>query len=567
MKILSIENLSISFGQNDKLVEAVKCLNLDLNQGEILGIVGESGSGKSVTAMSITRLLSSSAQYVSGRIQYFNEDKTIELLSIKENELQGIRGRAISIIFQEPMSSLNPLLTCGDQVAEGLLAHKLLPRNEVKDKVLFWFSKVGIQEPNRVYQSFPHQLSGGQLQRVLIALALCCKPKIVIADEPTTALDVGIQKKILDLLLELKKEFNLSIIFISHDLGVIQYLCDRVVVMRHGSKVEESETSEVFINPKQNYTKGLIYSRPSIKYKLRRLPTVTDFEKNPEYKNWKDDINLINSTEQDRKNIELSQAKILIDVNNLKIEFIQSRNWFGKITKKIVAIQQASFKIHEGEVLGLVGESGSGKSSLGKGILGLTQISSGSVIYKGIELTKLSNKEWRPLRKELQIVFQDPYSSLNPRKNIYSAITEPMIVHQIYSNEKERKEKAVDLLETVGLKSEHLQRYPHQFSGGQRQRICIARALALNPRFIVCDESVSALDVSVQAQVLNLLVELKSKFGLSLLFITHDLSVVNFIADRIIVLQNGTIKEEGYPYQIINNPKSEYTKSLIDSLI
>ncbi|MCC6817251.1 MAG: ABC transporter ATP-binding protein [Saprospiraceae bacterium] len=567
MKILSIENLSISFGQNDKLVEAVKCLNLDLNQGEILGIVGESGSGKSVTAMSITRLLSSSAQYVSGRIQYFNEDKTIELLSIKENELQGIRGRAISIIFQEPMSSLNPLLTCGDQVAEGLLAHKLLPRNEVKDKVLFWFSKVGIQEPNRVYQSFPHQLSGGQLQRVLIALALCCKPKIVIADEPTTALDVGIQKKILDLLLELKKEFNLSIIFISHDLGVIQYLCDRVVVMRHGSKVEESETSEVFINPKQNYTKGLIYSRPSIKYKLRRLPTVTDFEKNPDYKNWKDDINLINSTEQDRKNIELCQAKILIDVNNLKIEFIQSRNWFGKITKKIVAIQQASFKIHEGEVLGLVGESGSGKSSLGKGILGLTQISSGSVIYKGIELTKLSNKEWRPLRKELQIVFQDPYSSLNPRKNIYSAITEPMIVHQIYSNEKERKEKAVDLLETVGLKSEHLQRYPHQFSGGQRQRICIARALALNPRFIVCDESVSALDVSVQAQVLNLLVELKSKFGLSLLFITHDLSVVNFIADRIIVLQNGTIKEEGYPYQIINNPKSEYTKSLINSLI
>ncbi len=567
MKLLSIENLSISFPQSDKMISAVKGLNLDIDNAEVLGIVGESGSGKSVTAMSITRLLASHAQYLSGKIIYSDGEDEINLLELSENELRHFRGRIISIIFQEPMSALNPLLTCGFQVAEALLTHKLCSKYDVKEKVVHWFAKVGLSEPDRTYMSYPHQLSGGQLQRVLIALALCCNPKLVIADEPTTALDVGIQKKILDLLIELKNEMNLSLIFISHDLGVIQYLCDRVIVMRQGQKLEEGLTSQIFNNAQHDYTRGLIHSRPSIQKKLKRLPTVLDFENDSNYTQWQDDINVVNTTEQDRKWKDLLQKDKLIEVKDLTVEYVQSRNWLGKVIKKLIAVDKVNFSIHKGEVLGLVGESGSGKTSLGKTILGLEIANSGSVKYLNTELTKLTNSEWRPLRKELQIVFQDPYSSLNPRKSIESAITEPMLVHKLYKSNVERKDRAVELIELVGLQADHLLRYPHQFSGGQRQRICIARALSLNPKFIVCDESVSALDVSIQAQVLNLFMELKNKLELSLLFITHDLAVVNFIADRIIVLKSGQIVEEGLPYEIINNPQSEYTKGLIGSIL
>ncbi|NOT38612.1 MAG: ABC transporter ATP-binding protein [Saprospiraceae bacterium] len=567
VNLLSIQNLSVGFSQKDSVHEAVSGLNLDLQEAEILGLVGESGSGKSVTAMSITRLLASNAKYHNGKIRYRHNGNLVNLLELKEEEIRHFRGRIISIIFQEPLSALNPLLTCGYQVAEALLTHKLCTKADVKEKVCYWLSKVGISEPDRIYKSYPHQLSGGQLQRVLIALALCCNPKIVIADEPTTALDVSIQKKILDLLLELKKEFNLSIIFISHDLGVIQYLCDKVIVLRNGKKLEEGTTKEIFSNPKNVYTKGLLYSRPSLHTKLRKLPTVQDFELNESYSSWKDDTNIINSTEQLRKNEILSQSNKLLEVKNLSIEYVTAKNWLGRPSSILTAVNNVSFSIYPSEVLGLVGESGSGKSSLGKAIVGLTEIKSGNIFYNNIDLTTLSKTNWRPLRKEIQIIFQDPYSSLNPRKSILSSLTEPMLVHNMYKNSKDRKERAIELLELVGLQAEHLERYPHQFSGGQRQRICVARALSLNPKFIVCDESVSALDVSIQAQVLNLLIELKNKLGLSLLFITHDLSVVNFIADRVIVLKNGSIVEEGLPYQIIQTPKSEYTKGLIEAVV
>lgn len=567
VNLLSIQNLSIGFEQQDRMVHAVKSLHLELKEAEVLGVVGESGSGKSVTAMSITRLLSSNARYLSGKIILNDKEKQVDLLELKEEEIRPYRGKVISIIFQEPMSSLNPLLTCGFQVAEALLTHKLCSKSEVKEKVSYWFAKVGLEDLDRIYNSYPHQLSGGQLQRILIALALCCNPKIVIADEPTTALDVSIQKKILDLLLQLKKELNLSLIFISHDLGVIQYLCDRVIVLRNGEKLEEGSTTEIFHNPRHDYTKGLIYSKPSLQFKLRKLPTVQDFEQDSNYSSWKDDNNKMNTTEQDRKIEQLHQSGKLMEVKDLLVEYVQARNWLGKATKKLTAVNRISLDLHHGEVLGLVGESGSGKSSLGRSMIGLSEIQSGSVKYNNIELTQLSQSEWRPLRKEIQIIFQDPYSSLNPRKSIASALTEPMLVHKMYSNGNERREKAVHLLEQVGLTSEHLDRYPHQFSGGQRQRICIARALSLNPKFIVCDESVSALDVSIQAQVLNLLMDLKNRLGLSMLFITHDLSVVNFIADRVIVLKNGSIVEEGLPYQIIQNPKSEYTRGLIEAVV
>ncbi|MEP7195374.1 MAG: ABC transporter ATP-binding protein [Saprospiraceae bacterium] len=567
MKLLTVQDLSIQFKSASGLVQAVKSLSFDLNESEILGIVGESGSGKSVTAMSITKLLSSNAVYASGSIKFIEKDlKAVELLTLSENELRAYRGNKISIIFQEPMSALNPVLTCGYQLAESLLSHQICSKKEVHEVVKYWFSKVGLTETDRIYKSYPHQLSGGQLQRVLIALALCCNPKLVIADEPTTALDVSIQKKILELLLELKKELGLTIIFISHDLSVVKFLCDRVLVMKQGIKIEENTVGEIFNYPVTDYTKGLIYCRPNLTIKLRRLPTIQDFENNNGL-NWYRDENVINNTEQDRIADQLSDQSKIIRINDLNIKFVQKRNWLGKVTKELHAVKNVNLNINSGEVLGLVGESGSGKSSLGKAILGLTKVDSGSVFYGDINISQLNNRNWRPLRKEIQIIFQDPYSSLNPRKSIDSALTEPMLVNRMYNSSLERKERAIELLELVGLKADHMSRYPHQFSGGQRQRICIARALALSPKFIVCDESVSALDVSIQAQVLNLLLELKLKFKLSLLFITHDLSVVNYIADRVVVMNQGTIVEEGLPYQIISNPKSEYTKSLINAIV
>ncbi|HRI33451.1 MAG TPA: ABC transporter ATP-binding protein, partial [Saprospiraceae bacterium] len=469
-------------------------------------------------------------------------------------------------IFQEPMSALNPVLTCGYQLGEALLAHNKCKKGEIQSIAESWFSKVGLQDPTRVYHSYPHQLSGGQLQRVLIAIALCCHPKLVIADEPTTALDVSIQKLILDLLKKLKDELNLTLLFISHDLGVVKSICDRVIVMQNGKIVEQNSSAQIFSNPQQPYTQGLINCRPPLNLKLKRLPTVQDFLDGKTKEFWYDQTKLIHSVDQDRHMVELHTQAPLLTVDQLSTRFVKSRTWLGKPKTWFEAVKKAQFEIYPGEVLGLVGESGSGKSSLGKSILGLLETHEGSVTYKEKNLLTLSPSDWRPLRKDLQIIFQDPYSALNPRKKIGSAIIEPMQVHKIYNNSKTRKEKAIEILEIVGLKADHYERYPHQFSGGQKQRICIARALTLSPKFIVCDESVSALDVSIQAQILNLFQDLKERFKLSYLFISHDFSVVNFMADRILVMKDGLIIEEGKSYEVINKPKTTYTQKLIEAI-
>lgn len=564
MNLLQVKDLSISFLQEGNRIDAVRHVNFEILKGETIGLVGESGSGKTVTAMSIMKLLSPNAQYLSGQILWQGEDKDFMLMS--EPEIRPYRGAEVSIIFQEPMSALNPVLTCGYQLGEALLAHNKCKKGEIQSIAESWFSKVGLQDPTRVYHSYPHQLSGGQLQRVLIAIALCCHPKLVIADEPTTALDVSIQKLILDLLKKLKDELNLTLLFISHDLGVVKSICDRVIVMQNGKIVEQNSSAQIFSNPQQPYTQGLINCRPPLNLKLKRLPTVQDFLDGKTKEFWYDQTKLIHSVDQDRHMVELHTQAPLLTVDQLSTRFVKSRTWLGKPKTWFEAVKKAQFEIYPGEVLGLVGESGSGKSSLGKSILGLLETHEGSVTYKEKNLLTLSPSDWRPLRKDLQIIFQDPYSALNPRKKIGSAIIEPMQVHKIYNNSKTRKEKAIEILEIVGLKADHYERYPHQFSGGQKQRICIARALTLSPKFIVCDESVSALDVSIQAQILNLFQDLKERFKLSYLFISHDFSVVNFMADRILVMKDGLIIEEGKSYEVINKPKTTYTQKLIEAI-
>ncbi|MCC7028295.1 MAG: ABC transporter ATP-binding protein [Saprospiraceae bacterium] len=564
MNLLQVKDLSISFLQEGNRIDAVRHVNFEILKGETIGLVGESGSGKTVTAMSIMKLLSPNAQYLSGQILWQGEDKDFMLMS--EPEIRPYRGAEVSIIFQEPMSALNPVLTCGYQLGEALLAHNKCNKREIQSIAESWFSKVGLQDPTRIFRSYPHQLSGGQLQRVLIAIALCCHPKLVIADEPTTALDVSIQKLILDLLKKLKDEMDLTLLFISHDLGVVKSICDRVIVMQNGKIVEQNTSVQIFSNPQQPYTQGLINCRPPLKLKLKRLPTVQDFLDGKTKEFWFDQTKLIHSVDQDRHMDELHNQVPLLTVDQLSTRFVKSRTWLGKPKTWFEAVKKAQFEIYPGEVLGLVGESGSGKSSLGKSILGLLETYEGSVTYKEKNLLTLSPSDWRPLRKDLQIIFQDPYSALNPRKKIGSAIIEPMQVHQIHNNSKTRKEKAIEILEIVGLKADHYERYPHQFSGGQKQRICIARALTLSPKFIVCDESVSALDVSIQAQILNLFQDLKERFKLSYLFISHDFSVVNFMADRILVMKDGLIIEEGKSYEVINQPKTEYTQKLIEAI-
>ncbi len=564
MNLLQVKDLSISFLQEGNRIDAVRHVNFEILKGETIGLVGESGSGKTVTAMSIMKLLSPNAQYLSGQILWQGEAKDFMLMS--EPEIRPYRGAEVSIIFQEPMSALNPVLTCGYQLGEALLAHNKCNKGDIQSIAESWFTKVGLQDPTRIFRSYPHQLSGGQLQRVLIAIALCCHPKLVIADEPTTALDVSIQKLILDLLKKLKDEMDLTLLFISHDLGVVKSICDRVIVMQNGKIVEQNSSAQIFSNPQQPYTQGLINCRPPLKLKLKRLPTVQDFLDGKTKEFWFDQTKLIHSVDQDRHMDELHNQVPLLTVDQLSTRFVKSRTWLGKPKTWFEAVKKAQFEIYPGEVLGLVGESGSGKSSLGKSILGLLETHEGSVTYKEKNLLTLSPSDWRPLRKDLQIIFQDPYSALNPRKKIGSAIIEPMQVHQIHNNSKTRKEKAIEILEIVGLKADHYERYPHQFSGGQKQRICIARALTLSPKFIVCDESVSALDVSIQAQILNLFQDLKERFKLSYLFISHDFSVVNFMADRILVMKDGLIIEEGKSYEVINQPKTEYTQKLIAAI-
>lgn len=574
--LLEVKNLVTEFKTDDGYVKAVNDVSFTLYRGETIGIVGESGSGKSVTSLSIMRLIPNPpGRIASGQIIYHTKDgKQIDLTKLSEEDMRKYRGNEISMIFQEPMTSLNPVFTCGDQVAEAIMLHQKKTKKEANEITLKMFEKVKLPNPQRVLDAYPHQLSGGQKQRVMIAMAMSCNPNILIADEPTTALDVTVQATILDLMNQLRNEIESSVIFITHDLGVIAEIADRVIVMYKGKIVEQGAVLDIFSDPKHPYTKSLLACRPPLKIRLRKLPTVVDFmrEENGQIIELPTSVSeainaqVISKAETDARRERLLTGKTLLEVKNLKTWFPSKKNFFGKTTDWVKAVDDVSFNVQEGETLGLVGESGCGKTTLGRTILRLAPAEAGEILFEGKNLLDMNASDLKDMRRHMQIIFQDPYSSLNPRMTIGNAIQEPMSVHGIYENEKVRKEKVIELLEKVNMKPEQYSRYPHEFSGGQRQRICIARALALNPRFIICDESVSALDVSVQAQVLNLLIHLREEFKFTYIFISHDLSVVKFMSDRMVVMNKGKIEEMGAADEIYNNPQQDYTKRLINAI-
>ena len=554
-KILDVLGLTISFGENKQETAVVHDIDFSLYENEILAIVGESGSGKSVTSKAIMGLLQDKNTHIKGRINF----EETSLLSLSSKEFAKLRGNDIAMIFQEPMSALNPSLTCGFQVAEILLHHKKVSASEVKKEVLQLFEKVKLPRPQDMYTSYPHQISGGQMQRVVIAMAIACKPKLLIADEPTTALDVTVQKEILQLLKDLQKQTGMSMLFISHDLALVCELADRVLVMYKGDIVEKGTVKEIFEAPKKSYTKALLGSRPKLDVRYKVLPTIASIKDNsfiPQS---------ITSQQRAKKHQKIYTKTPLLRVENVAKSYFSRVGVFGQ-KQEIKAVNGISFDVFEGETLGLVGESGCGKSTLGKVILQLEKATKGSIFYKGKEITSLKSKDLRSLRKDIQLIFQDPYSSLHPRKIIGQAIIEPMEVHGIGSSKKQRKEKAMELLSRVGLEESYFHRYPHQLSGGQRQRVGIARTIAMEPKLVICDESVSALDISVQAQVLNLLNELKEDFGFTYIFISHDLAVVKYMADQLLVMNKGAIEEIGDADEIYANPVKQYTKKLIDSI-
>ncbi len=575
--LLEVKNLITEFRTDDGIVKAVNDVSFTLNRGETIGIVGESGSGKSVTSLSVMRLIPDPpGKIAGGEILFYEKDGTaVDLTKISEDKMRKYRGNEISMIFQEPMTSLNPVFTCGDQVIEAITLHQKVNKKEAQALTLSMFEKVSLPNPQRILDAYPHQLSGGQKQRVMIAMAMSCNPSILIADEPTTALDVTVQKTILDLMAKLKGEIDSSIIFITHDLGVIAEIADRVLVMYKGKIVEQGSVLDIFSNPKHPYTRSLLACRPPLGKRLSKLPTVVDFMEENEQgeiveKNTSvaEAINavIISEEETNARRDRVLSGQPILQVKNLQTWFPTQRNFLGKVTDYVKAVDDVSFDVYEGETLGLVGESGCGKTTLGRTILRLLPAHGGEIVFDGKKLLDLNNYEMKGMRENMQIIFQDPYSSLNPRITIGNAIMEPMTVHGIYSNEKERKGKVIELLTKVNMKPEHFNRYPHEFSGGQRQRICIARALALNPKFIICDESVSALDVSVQAQVLNLLIQLREEFKFTYIFISHDLSVVKFMSDRMVVMNKGKIEELGISDEIYNNPQREYTQKLIEAI-
>jgi peptide/nickel transport system ATP-binding protein len=564
--LLEIKNLSVEFISDKTITPAVKNISLTVNRNEVLAIVGESGSGKTVTALSILQLIPSPpAKYSSGEIFFSpNAETSEDLLRKNSRELENIRGNQIAMIFQEPMTSLNPVFTCGHQVTEAILTHKKISRKEAKSQTIQLFNKVKLPSPEKIFYRYPHQLSGGQKQRVMIAMAMCCDPALLICDEPTTALDVTVQKTILQLIKTLQQEKNIGVIFITHDLGVVAEVADRAAVMYRGEIVEENSVKEIFANPKHPYTKALLACRPVNHRRGERLPVVSDFMRD-------ENINKQTSLRAPDRHYEAiteeNQGRSkLLQVENLTVSYPSKRNLFGTPFEFFKAVDDVSFEVFKGETLGLVGESGCGKTTLGRTLLRLIEPESGKITYNDIDLTKKHRDELKSLRKDIQIVFQDPYSSLNPRLSIGTVIAEPMKVHGTITSARKRRDTVIDLLQKVDLKPEHFNRYPHEFSGGQRQRIVIARALALNPSFIVCDEPVSALDVSVQAQVLNLLNDLKKEFGFTIIFISHDLSVVRFFCNRIMVMSQGKIVETGNADEIIEQPKTEYTKRLIAAI-
>ncbi len=576
--LLSVRNLQVAFRGDEGLVYAVKNISFDLAQGQTLGIVGESGSGKSATALAIMGLLGESGKITNGEVIFRpSSEEPLDLVRVSPKKMLKYRGDRISMVFQEPMTSLNPLFNCGYQVIEAIRLHQKVSQQEAETRTIQLFQEVQLPNPEQLIERYPHELSGGQLQRVMIAMAISCNPQLIIADEPTTALDVTVQATILELLKEIQRSRQMSMIFITHDLGILATIADKAIVMNQGEVVESGDTQSIFQSPKHPYTKGLIACRPQPDRQLRLLPTVSDFmeiqngqmvEKEPSDPRY---LEVVPPEETVARLEELQKQDPILSVQNLRIEF-PIRSILGLKKRYLVAVNNISFDVYRGETLGLVGESGCGKTTAGRAILGLTNGVMGSVKFEGREISKLKGEALQKLRCDLQVIFQDPYGSLNPRMSVGDAIAEPLLVHSHqerfdrYRKAEARRERAAYLLERVGLTKSAMRRYPHEFSGGQRQRICIARALALNPKLIIADEPVSALDVSVQAQVLNLLKELQAEFGLTYIFISHDLGVVKFMSDRIMVMNKGEIVELDTAESIYTNPQQPYTQKLISAI-
>ncbi|MBA2114634.1 ABC transporter ATP-binding protein [Bremerella alba] len=590
--LLKVDNLRTYF-HGEEIVKAVDGISFQLDEGETLGIVGESGSGKSVTSLSIMQLLARSAKIEDGTISFLGTD----LVRLPDPAMRKIRGKDISMIFQEPMTSLNPVFTVGSQVMEAIRLHQDLSKKEARERTIQLFEEVGIPDPHKRVDYYPHQMSGGQKQRVMIAMALSCNPKLLIADEPTTALDVTIQAQILDILRQLRDSRGMSILFITHDLGVIAEIADHVLVMYRGNIVENGNIHQIFENPQHPYTKGLLACRPRLDTKFRRLPTVSDFM---ESKTTDSGIEIVEKEMPQAKFDQLivegrgrllhpkqslkemghpwedgvytpdtqcvaDDEQPLLSVRDLRVHFPIRKGIFSRVSGHVKAVDGIDFDVYRGQTLGLVGESGCGKTTTGRAILRLIEPTDGLVEFEGMNVRGLNGSALREMRKRIQIIFQDPYGSLNPRMTVEAAICEPMVIQKIGKTQKEQRERAAQLMQEVGMNPDHLRRYPHEFSGGQRQRICIARAIAVEPEFLVCDESVSALDVSVQAQVLNLLKDLQEKRGLTYIFISHDLSVVKFMADMMAVMNEGKIVEFGPAEAIYADPQEEYTRKLINA--
>lgn len=555
--LLEIKDLNISFLEEGMSTLALNDISLTVTKGKITAIVGESGSGKSVTALSILQLLPKQAA-IKGKILFSRYgSKQEDLIRLNSKDISTIRGNHIAMVFQEPMTSLNPVLSCGFQVIETLARHQKLSREKAKEKTIRLFEQVELPQPASMLTRYPHEISGGQKQRVMIAMAMCCEPDLLIADEPTTALDVRIQKNILQLIKELQLKKNMGVLFITHDLGLVADIADELIVMYKGRIVEKGNAAEILKNPQHNYTKALLACRPASGSKGKKLAVLTDYIQKG---------NNVTDEKIEMTATKPEQAIPFLTIEGLNVYYPVKKNLFGKPISFIKAVDQVSFEVNKGEITGLVGESGCGKTTLGRAILQLIKPTAGKIWLNGNELTAMPAKKLREYRKEFQIVFQDPYGSLNPRITIGNAILEALQVHGLYENTTIRKEAVIDMLEKVQLSPDHFKRYPHQFSGGQRQRVCIARALILDPSFLVFDESVSALDVSVQAGILNLINELKNSMNFTAIFISHDLSVVHYISDKILVMNQGKIIESGNADDIYHNPVMEYTKQLIDAI-
>lgn len=559
--LLHVKNLRVSFkGEDKQYIETVKGITFDIPANTTVALVGESGSGKSVTSLATMGLLPVGQSKIDEQSKIIFEGK--DLLSLSRTEMRKICGKDIAMIFQEPMSSLNPVFTVGNQIAEVLCLHMELSRKQARQRVLELLKEVGIPSPETKIEAYPNQLSGGQQQRVMIAMAIACEPKLLIADEPTTALDVTIQKQIIDLLESLRKRRQMSMLFITHDLALVGEIADKVIVMRHGEIREQGATEQVLEQPKDVYTRALLYCRPQMSQRPYRLPVTSDFMRQ------EDDVLVEQSFDvsaiPERKRGLNGDEKIILEVKDLKKSFYSRKGLFGK--EEFQAVKGVSFKLAKGKTLGLVGESGSGKTTVGLLLMRLHQASGGQAFIEGKDILSLTEKEFAKYQRKIQIIFQNPYASLNPRFTIGQILLEPMQIHNIGKDDAERKQIALRLLERVNLPEQAYYRYPHEFSGGQRQRIAIARCLTLKPEILICDESVSALDVSVQAQVLNLLQDLQDEFGLSYIFISHDLSVVKYISDQVMVMNHGEVVEIANSDELYAHPQHDYTKRLLKAI-